>query len=71
MFEDFKLSENIALGCGEIVGNPSEGVCGYQMSGGISVFNSGMSDCLIPAEGDVHDGLCYHVPVPDNKLFNS
>jgi len=76
MYEDFSLSTNIAGDCERIVGNPTEGSCALEGSGGVAVFNGNMSVCDFTPESynqaaDQWDGFCYHVPTEQSNLFNS
>lgn len=71
LFEDFTLSTNIAAGCEVRVEGHSSGTCGYKMGGGIVVFVSAETGCNThEPDGDLN-GLCYHVPIETNNLFNS
>ncbi len=68
-FEDFELSASIALNCKTQVG-PTQGTCAWIVYGR-SVFVKGIEACTTVTQDGDWDGLCYHVPTADNKLFNS
>lgn len=77
MFENFTMSTNIAGDCEPpYVGNHSKGVCAVIGNGGIGVFSGDIAGCdFSPTDlgglEDEYNGLCYHVPVDENSLFNS
>ncbi len=74
IFEDFTLSENIAGNCGTIVNNSSENVCGYLADRdptAQAVFMSTISGCVRFEDDGDYNGICYHVPIDANNLFNS
>ena len=72
-FEDFQLSASIAAGCEVRITNPSEGTCGYEVSGGMIVITENVSGCTTPIEdgSSTANGLCYHVPFQTYNLFTS
>lgn len=71
LFEDFSLSTAISGTCEVKTNTPSKESCGYDVEG-TTVFLTGINGCVFPIEdGSVNDGLCYHVPVDTNNLFNS
>ena len=74
MFEDFTLSTNIAAGCEVRVENPNSGTCGYEFGRDQYLFQEGVSGCthLVALNPDgSYNGMCYHVPIENNNLFNS
>lgn len=72
-FEDFQLSASIAAGCEVINKLQTEGVCGYQMSGSLTIFTLSVEGCgKCPIEdGSRNDLPCYHQPNETYNLFNS
>jgi hypothetical protein len=75
MFESFSLNENIAASngnCARNVNTQTNGVCGLEYGTKI-VFTIPTIGCYVKVEdgSPVFDGLCYHIPYGDNKLFNS
>ena len=75
VFESFSLNENIAsanMNCTRNITNQYSGNCGLQYGNKI-VFTVAAAGCRIKIEdgSPMFDGLCYHVPSGDNKLFNS
>lgn len=72
MFESFSLSTDIAAGCTKVIDTFRGGSCGLDIGGGLMLFLADVNGCSFPAEDDgKHDGICYHVPMADSKLFNS
>lgn len=72
VFESFSLNTSIAGDCGVKITTPSYGECGMEY-GPDYIFidaTTGCSDEYLVDDGS-HNGLCYHVPVDQNKLFNS
>lgn len=74
-FESFSLSENIAVSssnCSRKVELLQDGICGYQFGNKV-VFTMTTEGCRVKiTDGNpLFDGLCYHIPNDDNKLFNS
>ena len=75
LFESFALNENIAsanMNCTRIIANQSNGLCGLHYGGNI-VFTIAVAGCRNKVEdgSPIFDGLCYHIPIGSNKLFNS
>lgn len=75
VFESFSLNENIAsanTNCTRNITNQYSGSCGL-LYGNKIVFTVAAAGCRIKIEDGtpMFDGLCYHVPSGDNKLFNS
>lgn len=71
-FESFSLCSSIAAGCSKRIGTMYNGECGFPY-GDVMVFTEGVDGCAIKvADGSpIFNGLCYHVPVDQNSLFNS
>lgn len=73
-FEDFSLTTNIAAGCGFDTNLPVQNSCGVDMGGGMIVFVDGVYGCTTKVQlGDdgTWNGMCYHVPIENNNVFNS
>lgn len=72
LFDSFALSQNIAAACAQNVNTQYTGVCGVPF-GNKMVFTMGTSGCRVKIEdgSPVFNYLCYHIPVDQNKLFNS
>ena len=75
LFESFSLNENIAsanMNCTRNITNQYSGNCGLQYGNKI-VFTVEAAGCRVKIEdgSPIFDGLCYHIPTGDNKLFNS
>lgn len=75
IFESFSLDENIAASnanCSRTVKTYSNGICGMQYGNKI-VFTIAVAGCRVKIEdgSPLFDGLCYHIPYGENKLFNS
>lgn len=75
VFEAFSLSENIAASstnCSRKLELLAEGVCGYQFGSKV-IFTMTTEGCKVKIQDGslLFDGLCYHIPNEDNKLFNS
>lgn len=72
VFESFSMSTNIAGGCDTIINNHSYGNCAYVLRTGEMVFVAEYPDVCktVEADGD-WNGICYHVPVDTQNLFNS
>ncbi len=74
-FESFTMSTNIAAGCENIFGLYARGTCGIPTSApGMTIFNTAASgsDCSVSGgDGEEYGGLCYHVPIAGENLFNS
>lgn len=71
MFEDFSLSTNIAGDCDVIVNNHTENVCAYISRTGEHVFTEAITACKTKQGDGANNGVCYHVPIETNDLFNS
>ena len=74
MFESFTMSTNIAAGCENTFGLYSRGVCGFPGDApNMNIFNKNAGgDCTVDGgDADEYDGLCYHVPLESDNLFNS
>jgi hypothetical protein len=74
-FESFSLSENIAASssnCSRKLENLQDGICGYQFGSKV-IFTMTTEGCMVKiTDGSpLFDGLCYHIPNDNNKLFNS
>ena len=69
--EAFDICDSIAAGCGIAVGS-TENVCSYPVPGtDYSPFITGVGGtCTIVPPGD-GDGVCYHIPTAETKLFDS
>lgn len=72
LFEDFSLSTSIAAGCETIIDGQSQYTCGL-VWGRKTVFVQAATGCTTKIiDGDPeYNGLCYHVPIETNNLFNS
>ena len=75
LFESFSLNENIAsanTNCTRNLANAYSNSCGVEYGGKI-VFTPTAQGCIfkVPDGSAMFDGLCYHVPSNDNRLFNS
>lgn len=72
MFESFSLSTDIAAGCGVIIRTFIGGQCGLDM-GGEMLFVGDVQGCIekVDDDGTSTNGICYHVPTNDTKMFNS
>ena len=83
MFEDFTMSESIAIGC-EKIANQTLYACQYDYGKGSKKKNifAETYGCTYTATvrwdeelqdfiDDRHDSLCYHVPFETNNLFTS
>lgn len=73
MFEDFSLNNSITAGCGKIIGNQAEYECPLYVEGVGNVFTTSLPDVCtgFPVVDGGYNGICYHVPVDSNELFNS
>ncbi len=76
LFEDFSLSDSIAMGCAQKINSPHGWIansCGYEFAPGMKIFTEKVSGCDIKiVDGsDQFNGICYHVPTDANSLFNS
>lgn len=75
LFDSFALNENIASAnenCNRNITTAWSNNCGLPIGGKI-VFTIAASGCKFKAQdgSPMFDGLCYHVPVAGNRLFNS
>ena len=75
IFDSFALSESIAnvnMFCTRNITNQYSGNCGLQFGNKI-VFTISAAGCKFKVQdgSPMVDGLCYHVPTGDNKIFNS
>lgn len=68
--ETFDICDSIAAGCGIAVGS-TEHDCSYSVPGipGANLFIVG-GTCITTPPGD-GDGVCYHIPTAETKLFDS
>ena len=74
-FDNFALNVNIAnvnMQCSRNITNHYSGDCGLQFGNKI-VFTISAAGCKFKIQdgSPMVDGLCYHIPTGDNKLFNS
>lgn len=78
MFEDFSLTTNIAAGC-ELKSNSAMYQCQYEVGRGsnkknVFILDYGCTYTEVTIENDgtpSYNGICYHVPIESNNLFNS
>lgn len=70
-FEDFELSANIAAKCAISVGPDDLQHCAYEIPGIGKLFLRTYSECEYKLRTDGEFGLCYHIPMERNSLFNS
>ena len=75
IFDSFSLNESIAnvnLHCTRNITNAYSGECGLQFGNKV-IFTVSAAGCKFKVQdgSPLADGLCYHVPTGDNKLFNS
>ena len=74
-FDSFALNENIASAnsnCNRNITNMYSNSCGLWY-GEKYVFTIAASGCEYKAQdgSPFFDGLCYHIPTAENRLFNS
>lgn len=75
-FENFSLNTSIASGCEVKIETSTSGNCGLDF-GDLVIFISSYTGCSsndgVIVEGDdgKYNGICYHVPVETNNMFNS
>lgn len=70
-FDDFSLSTGIAGSCFRIINTASKYACAfYDERDQRYVFTSEIAACETKNE-DGANGVCYHVPLETNDLFNS
>ena len=68
--ETFDICDSIAAGCGIAVGS-TEHDCRYLVPGtDYSLFITGVGGPCMFTPGD-NDGVCYHIPTAETKLFDS
>ena len=75
IFDSFALNENIASAnsnCNRNITTMYSNSCGLWF-GEKYVFTIAASGCEFKAQdgSPFFDGLCYHIPTADNRLFNS
>lgn len=72
LFESFSLCSSIAAGCAKKISSWANGDCGVPY-GNKMVFITDVSGCKVKVEdgSPMFNGLCYHVPIDVNSLFNS
>lgn len=75
LFENFSLNENIASAnsnCSRNITTMYSNICGLEYGNKI-VFTMSAEGCHVKLQdgSPLLDGLCYHIPVGNNKLFNS
>lgn len=71
LFENFVMSTNIAGDCGTLINNASYETCAYITRSGHHVFTSNYGVCTTTEDDGDYNGICYHVPVEAEALFNS
>lgn len=76
MFESFSFSTSIAGSCEVIFSGSARGTCGIPDANGLGmmIFNvdAAGTNCVVPGTTEEkYDGLCYHIPLEGNNLFNS
>ena len=74
-FDNFALNVNIAnvnMHCSRNITNQYSGDCGLRFGNKI-VFTISAAGCKFKIQdgSPMVDGLCYHIPTGDNKVFNS
>ena len=75
IFDSFSLSENVATAnanCTRNITNQYSGDCGLQYGNKV-VFVQGAGGChfKVVDGSPMFNGLCYHIPTGDRRLFNS
>lgn len=71
-FEDFELSANIAETCAKSIGPTDRATCNtYYIPGVGRLFLCDSGNCIYKVRTDGQFGLCYHIPMERNSLFNS
>ena len=68
--EDFSLQTSIAAGCDNTAPLPTQGICGYPLRSGDTIFTEDIDGCKYK-NPDGYNGICYHNPSDDTNLFNS
>lgn len=72
VFESYELSANIAAGCEVMTNTATQNQCAYSIPGvPHAMFVEGVQNCVSKPEGGVFNGICYHIPIETNNLFNS
>jgi len=72
IFDSFALGENIANvndGCNINLTTAYSGSCGLPFVGNV-LFTITATGCKHPVQ-DGSNGICYHVPIEGQRLFNS
>ena len=69
MFDNFTMSESVAR-CEEKA-NFARGVCSLEMGPGYFMFTDDVNSCNFKQKDLEFNGLCYHVPMDSNNVFNS
>lgn len=72
-FESFSLCSSIAAGCEVKLKLPTSGGCGYVTEAGLVVFTADVGACEFKVDdgSPLANGLCYHVPIDTNNIFDS
>lgn len=72
LFEAFSLCSSVAAGCAKKITTQYNGDCAVPY-GDKNVFTSDVNACEVKvADGSpMFNGLCYHVPIDMNTIFNS
>jgi len=71
--EDFSLSTSIANGCDVKIDTANSGNCGLDFGAKV-IFIETVAGCTPPYYGvddGQYNGICYHVPMSNNDMFNS
>lgn len=73
VFESFQLTESIAAACADPTGTPTAGTCGVSFGKLVLFWSSMEGICNYPVEEETEswNGICYHVPTDDTRMFNS
>ncbi len=75
LFESFSLDETISSvnsNCSRNLTTMYSNICGLEYGSKI-VFTISAAGCEVKIQdgSPLLDGLCYHIPMGDNRLFNS
>ena len=72
LVENFSLSTTVAGGCEVKTDTQNSGNCGLDFGDG-TIFLTDVAGCMVQVEVDDagNNGMCYHVPIETNNLFNS
>lgn len=72
LFESFSLCSSIAAGCAFNITTQYSGQCAV-MYGDKAVFMGDIGACKVKVTdgSPIFNGLCYHIPVEQNTIFNS